>query len=168
MEPASLTLGIAALYTTCRDCYDFFTTVRKAETESSVHLRELEIQRSILKAWGFHWQIHDDNNGESKDLEPKPPVLTKLQAYLLSNRHKAEGVFNTLSALADTLSNQEKLIKRYGIQLRPAQTSSDVSQSNNNVTLVIHNAKIEDVKGRRGQRAPDRAQQVQMGDERQR
>ena len=146
MEPASLTLGIAALYTTCRDCYDFFTTVRKAETESSVHLRELEIQRSILKAWGFHWQIHDDNNGESKDLEPKPPVLTKLQAYLLSNRHKAEGVFNTLSALADTLSNQEKLIKRYGIQLRPAQTSSDVSQSNNNVTLVIHNAKIEDVK----------------------
>jgi hypothetical protein len=69
-----------------------------------------------------------------------------LQAYLLSNRFKAEGVFNTLSALADTLSNQEKLIKRYGIQLRPAQSPPDVSLSTNNVTLVIHNTKIEDVK----------------------
>jgi hypothetical protein len=50
MDLASLALGIAALYTTCRDCYDFFTTVRKAEAESSVHLRELQIQRSTLKA----------------------------------------------------------------------------------------------------------------------
>jgi hypothetical protein len=143
MDPASLALGIAALYTTCRDCYDFFTTVRKAEAESSVHLRELEIQRSILKAWGFHWQIHDERDGEPGR---KAPDRSKLQAYLLGNRFKAEGVFNTLSALADTLSNQEKLIKRYGIQLRPAQTSSDASKSTDNVTLAIHNAKIEDVK----------------------
>jgi hypothetical protein len=146
MDPASLALGIAALYSTCRDCYDFFTTVRKAEAESSVQLRELEIQRSILKAWGFHWQIQDDSDGEPGRLGHKQPDRTKLKAYLLNNRFKAEGVFSTLSALADTLSNQEKLIKRYGIQLRPAQTSSGISQPNNNVTLVIHNAKIEDVK----------------------
>lgn len=120
MDPASLSLGIAALYTTCRDCYDFFTNVRKAEAESSVHLRELEIQRSILKAWGFHRQIHDEGSGEPGHLDHKAPDRSKLQAYLVSNRFKAEGVFNTLSALADTLSNQEKLIKRYGIQLRPA------------------------------------------------
>jgi hypothetical protein len=146
MDAVSLTLGIAALYTTCRDCYDFFTTVKKAETESSVHLRELDIQRSILKAWGFHWQIHDEASEESEHLDHKKPDRTKLQAYLLSNRFKAEGVFNTLSALADTLSNQEKLIKRYGIQLRSAQGSPDGSQSTDNVTLVIHNAKIEDIR----------------------
>lgn len=146
MDPVSLALGIAALYTTCRDCYDFFTTVRKAEAESSVHLRELEIQRSILKAWGFHWQIHDENYEEPGRLDHKKPHRTKLQAYLLSNRYKAEGVFNTLSALADTLSNQEKLVERYGIQLRPAQTSPHISQSGSNVNLVVDNAKIEDVK----------------------
>jgi hypothetical protein len=145
MDPASLALGIASLYTTCRDCYDFFTTVRKAEAESSVHLRELEIQRSILKAWGFHWQIHDDSSGSPGEVDRKTPDQTKLQTYLLSNRFKAEGVFNTLSALADTLSNQEKLIKRYGIQLRPAQSSPDGSQSTDNVTLIIHGTKIEDV-----------------------
>jgi hypothetical protein len=146
MDPASLTLGIAALYTTCRDCYDFFTTVRKAEAESSVHLRELQIQRSILKAWGFHWQIHNESSEDSGQLDRKMPDQTKLQAYLLSNRFKAEGVFNTLSALADTLSNQEKLIKRYGIQLRPVQSSTDVSLSTNNITLAIHNTKLEDVR----------------------
>lgn len=145
MDPASLTVGIAALYTTCRDCYDFFTTVRKAEAESSVHMRELQIQRSILKAWGFHWQIHDESSGEPGELCRNTTDRTKLQAYLQSNRFKAEGVFNTLSALADTLSNQEKLIKRYGIQLRPAQTSTDVSLSTDNVTLVIQDTKIEDV-----------------------
>jgi hypothetical protein len=32
--------------------------------ESSIHLRELQIQRSILKAWGFHWQIHDESGGQ--------------------------------------------------------------------------------------------------------
>jgi hypothetical protein len=145
MEPASLALGIASLYTTCRDCYDFFTTVQKAEAESSTHLRELEIQRSILKAWGFHWQIHDEGSGAQGQVDHKTPDRTKLQAYLQSNRFKAEGVFNTLSALADTLSNQEKLIKRYGIQLRPARSSPGVSHPTDNVTLVIHNAKIEDV-----------------------
>lgn len=145
MDPASLTIGIAALYTTCRDCYDFFTAVRKAEAESSVHMRELQIQRSILKAWGFHWQIHDETSGEPGQLDRNATDRTKLQAYLQSNRFKAEGVFNTLSALADTLSNQEKLIKRYGIQLRPAETSTDVLLSANNVSLVIQNTKIEDV-----------------------
>jgi serine/threonine protein kinase len=145
MDGVSLTLGIAALYTTCRDCYDFFTTVRKAEAESSIHLRELEIQRSILKAWGFHWQIHDEGSQDPGRFDHKTPDRTKLQAYLLSNRFKAEGVFNTLAALADTLSNQEKLIKRYGIQLRQAQNPPDGTQSTNNVTLIIHGTKIEDV-----------------------
>lgn len=51
MDAAGLAVGIAALYTTCRDCYNFFTTVSSAEADSSVHLRELEIQQSILKAW---------------------------------------------------------------------------------------------------------------------
>jgi hypothetical protein len=146
MDPASLTLGVVALYGTCRGCYDVFTTARNADVESSVHVRELVIQQSILKAWGFHWQIYDNKDSrEPGHLVRKTPDRTKLQAYLLSNRYKAEGVFNTLSALADTLSNQEKLTKRYGIQLRPAQSSSDGLQSTNNVALVIHNAKIEDV-----------------------
>lgn len=146
MEPASLALSIAALYTTCRDCYSFFTTVKSAEEEASSHLRELEIQQSILKAWGFHWEIHHDDRGDPEHSSDTRRKRTKLHKYLVSNRFKAEGVFSTLSALADTLSNQEKLIKRYGIQLQPVKTIQDGSQSTSNVQLTISNATIEDLK----------------------
>lgn len=146
MDAASLAISIAALYTTCRDCYSFFTTVKTAEAESSGHLRELEIQQSILKAWGFHWQIQNEDGSEPEHSDHTGRKRTKLHEYLLSNRFKAEGVFNTLSALADTLSDQEKLIKRYGVQLQPAQAIQDGLQSINNVQLSIRNAAIEDVK----------------------
>ena len=146
MDVVSFAISIAALYTTCRDCYGFFTTVKTAEAESSTHLRELEIQQSILKAWGFHWQIQNEDGSEPEHPDHTRRKRTKLHEYLLSNRFKAEGVFSTLSALADTLSNQEKLIKRYGIQLQPAQAIQDGSQSTNNVQLTIPNTTIEDVK----------------------
>lgn len=145
MEAAGLAIGIAALYTACRECYGFFTTVKTAGADSSFHLRELEIQQSILKAWGFHWQIQ-----ESDDAEPERPgstrKRTKLHEYLLTNRFKAEGVFRTLSSLADTLSNQEKLIKRYGIHLQPVQAIEDGSQITSNVHLTLQNITIEDIK----------------------
>jgi hypothetical protein len=125
MDVANLAISIAALYTTCRDGYNFFTTVKQAGAESSTHLRELEIQQSNLKAWGFHWQIQSDYGNESEHSDHTKRKETKLHKYLLSNRFKAEGVFTTLSALADTLSDQEKLTKRYGIQLRPVQAIQD-------------------------------------------
>ena len=145
MDAASLTISIVALYTTCRDCYTFFTTVKTAEAESSAHLRELEIQQSILKAWGFHWQIQNQNGSEAEHSDHTRQRRTKLHQYLFSNPFKAEGVFNTLSSLADTLSNQEKLIKRYGIQLQPALAVQYELHSTNNVQLTIPNTTIENV-----------------------
>ncbi|PNP78606.1 hypothetical protein FNYG_07952 [Fusarium nygamai] len=118
MDVAGLAIGIVGLYTACRDCYDFFTTVNAAQAESSAHLRELEIQQSILKAWGFHWQIQNEDGSDPGYSDHARRKRSKLHQYLLSNRFKAEGVFKTLSALADTLCNREKLIKRYGFQLQ--------------------------------------------------
>ncbi|KAL6801544.1 prion-inhibition and propagation domain-containing protein [Trichoderma sp. SZMC 28012] len=146
MDITGLAIGIVDLYTTCRDCYNFFTTVRAAEAESSAHLRELEIQQSILKAWGFYWQIHNDGGSESEHSDPTRRKRTKLHEYLLSNRFKAEGVFKTLSALADTLSDQDKLTKRYGIRLQSVQVIQDGSQLMNNVQLVISGTTTEDAK----------------------
>ena len=146
MDIAGLAFSIAALYATCRDCYNFFTTVKTAEAESSAHLRELEIQQSIHKAWGFHWQIQNENGSEPEHSDHTRRKRTKLHEYFLRNRFKAEGVFNALAALADTLSNQEKLVKRYGIQLQPARGFQDGWPSTNNVQLTIPNTTIEDVK----------------------
>ncbi|KAK4145067.1 prion-inhibition and propagation-domain-containing protein [Dichotomopilus funicola] len=145
MEAAGLAVGIVGLYTTCRDCYGFFTTVKTAEVESSAHLREMVIQQSILKAWGFHWRIQNQDSSGPEHPDPTGQGQTKLHKYLLNNRFKAEGVFNTLSALADTLSNQEKLTKRYGIQLQPTQAIQDASQLTNNVQLTIQNTTIENI-----------------------
>jgi hypothetical protein len=145
MDVAGLAIGIVSLYTACRDCYNFFTTVNSAQTESSAHLRELKIQQSILKAWGFHWEIQNEDDSNLGYSDHTRRKRSKLHVYLMSNRFKAEGVFKTLSALADTLSNQEKLIKRYGIQLQPTKAIQDGTQSNHNFQLVIPDAKIEDV-----------------------
>ncbi|PTB66954.1 hypothetical protein BBK36DRAFT_1118327 [Trichoderma citrinoviride] len=127
MDAVGLALSIATLYTTCRDGYNFFTT-------------------SILKAWGFHWEIQSESGGEPEHSDPNRRKRTKLHQYLLSNRFKAEGVFKTLSALADTLSDQERLTKRYGIQFRPAQAIQNGSESTSNVQLAITGTTIEDVK----------------------
>ncbi|KAL7781227.1 hypothetical protein V8C43DRAFT_319983 [Trichoderma afarasin] len=127
MDVTGLAVGIVDLYTTCRDCYNFFTT-------------------SILKAWGFYWQIHNEGGSEPEHSDPTRRKRTKLHEYLLSNRFKAEGVFKTLSALADTLSDQDKLTKRYGIRLQSAQTTQDGSQLMNNVQLVISGTTTEDAR----------------------
>ncbi|KAF5694931.1 hypothetical protein FDENT_744 [Fusarium denticulatum] len=145
MEVAGLAIGIVGLYTACRDGYDFFTTVNAAQAESSAQLRELEIQQSILKAWGFHWQIQNEDGSDPGYSDHTRRKRSKLHQYLLSNRFKAEGVFKTLSALADTLCNREKLIKRYGFQLQPTQAIQDASQSAHDIQLMIPDAKIEDV-----------------------
>jgi hypothetical protein len=145
MEVAGLAVGIVALYSTCRECYQFFTSVQTAESESSSHQRELEIQQSILKAWGMHWQIQQNENSEGQGSARTGQPQTKLHNYFVRNPYKAEGVFKTLSALADTLSDQNKLTKRYGIQLRSGQAVQDASNSSNNVRFAILDTTIKDV-----------------------
>ncbi|KAF2826144.1 hypothetical protein CC86DRAFT_417164 [Ophiobolus disseminans] len=127
MDAASLAFSIVALYTTCRDCYNFYTT------------------QSILKAWGFHWQIQKEENVEPGLSVHTRRKQTRLHEYLLSNRYKAEAVFKTLSALADTLSDQEKLVKRYGIHFQQLQSVQSGLESSINAQLAISSITVEDV-----------------------
>lgn len=137
MEATGLAIGIVSLYRACYDCYSFFTDVKKAEASSSSHMRELEIQQAILKSWGFHWQILSGDRTEAAlPNDPKREPI-KLNKYLLTNRHKAEAVFKTLSALFDTLSDQKKLGNRYGIQLKSTQFIKDESEFASSVELII-------------------------------
>ncbi|KAL9076216.1 MAG: hypothetical protein Q9157_003751 [Trypethelium eluteriae] len=119
-----LVIGIVSLYSACRDCYIFFTTVKSAEKESLIHLRELDIQQSILKAWGFYWDIQRHDTIVSRD-----PTLTntkkgKLSKYLERNVYKADGVINALCAISEILSSRDKLIERYGLNLKPVKGKS--------------------------------------------
>ncbi|KAM0263556.1 hypothetical protein ACHAQJ_001175 [Trichoderma viride] len=142
MDVANLAISIAALYTTCRDGYNFFTTTQNLQLTYA----NWRFSSQFSKHEGFHWQIQNEGGSQPEHSDHTRRKRTKLHEYLLSNRFKAEGVFNTLSALADTLSNQEKLTMRYGIQLRPAQAIQDGSELTNNVQLIIPNTTIEHVK----------------------
>jgi len=129
MDPISVTglvIGIVALYSTSRDCYIFFTQVKSAEKDSLIHLRELDIQQSILKAWGFYWEIqrHDAIASGSSTATAEN---RKLSQFLERNIYKANGVISALCAISDTLSNRDKLIKRYGLNLKPA-TGHDIKE----------------------------------------
>jgi hypothetical protein len=129
MDPlsvAGLVVGIVGLYSTCRDCFIFFTDVQRAEKDAFILIRELGIQESILKAWGFYWEIqrHDLTSGERK----KASNL-KLERYLTENTYKAEGIAQALFAIADGLSNRDKLLKRYGLDLRAPDKTATVTVS---------------------------------------
>lgn len=121
MDPigvAGLVVGIVALYSACRDCYIFFTTVKSAEKESLIYLRELDIQQNILKSWGFYWEIQ--RHGVAVGGTPAAVVKDngRLNRYLEGNIYKAHGVISALYSISDTLSNGGKLMKRYGLNLK--------------------------------------------------
>lgn len=137
MDAVGLAIGIVSLYRACYDCYSFFTDVKKAEASSSSQMRELEIQQAILKSWGFHWQILSGNSTSAAPPNNAKRKPAKLDKYLLTNRHKAEAVFKTLSALFDTLSDQKKLGNRYGIQLKSTEFIKDESEFESSVELNL-------------------------------
>ncbi|KAF5532881.1 hypothetical protein FNAPI_12837 [Fusarium napiforme] len=88
MDVAGLAIGIVGLYTACRDCYDFFTTVNAAQAESSAHLQKL------IKRYGFQLQttqaIQDGSqptqNGQliipDAKIEDVEPVLLEVRNRL--------------------------------------------------------------------------------------
>jgi hypothetical protein len=123
MEPASFALTIVSLYSTCRDCYIYFSDVRNAPKSAIALLREVGIQEAILKSWGAYWEISRHASiifPSSKSNQSKEPDQTrngKLTEYLARNPFKAQGLADALVLIAEALSNRERLEKEYGIRL---------------------------------------------------
>lgn len=114
MDPFSVVGLVLSLYSTCRDCYAFYSDVKSAE-KSALHLtRQLGIQESILKSWGFYWEIgrHAEVGDDAKQAH------RKLRDYLARNPYKVEGVSKALSAIADALSDRNRLLD-YGVAINP-------------------------------------------------
>lgn len=112
-DVAGLVVGVVALYSACRDCYIFFRDVKNAERDSFLQIRDLGIQESIFKSWGFYWEIQRHHLA----LGNKDANL-KLLRYLGKNIYKVNGIEQALSAMADTLSNTDKMRADYGIHIQ--------------------------------------------------
>jgi hypothetical protein len=132
-EVAGLVIGVVSLYSACRDCFIFFNNVKNAEKGAFLQIRDLGIQESILKSWGFYWEIQrhslvlGDGKGEANQ---------KLANYLGRNEYKTIGVLNALFAIADSLSDQEKLFKTYGISIATVSEACALEDSRVPLTLA--------------------------------
>ena len=116
MDPLSLTTGIITLYGTCMKIFVFFTDVNNADKTAAKALRTLEIRSSALKSWGHYWEIQE-NSGSSQ----------KLKNYMDKNVSKGNAVQLSLEAIADTLSDREKLLKSFGVKVDPKGFNVKVS-----------------------------------------
>jgi hypothetical protein len=120
-EAAGLYTGVVALYSACRDCHIFFNNIKNAEKKAFLQIRELGLQEAILRAWGRYWEIDRHQFIISDDKGEQYP---KLARYLGKNYHKAKSTTNTLFAIAEALSDEEKLLTQYGISIELNRTES--------------------------------------------
>lgn len=125
MEVAGLVVGIVGLYTACQSCYSLFSDAKNAEASTILAARELDIHGSILKAWACYWEI-----------KPTPPkvdskkdegqISQKLARYLERNQYKAMGIAAALQCIGDVLSDKQKLLATYGVDVNLEMTNTTV------------------------------------------
>jgi ribosomal protein S20 len=119
-DVASLAVGIAALYSACRECITIFIDWRHFEEKLTTTRRHLNIQASIFNSWGFYWELLPVD-GNVEDQDSKRTFLesrSKLRTYIerSQNRYKLKGIEEALVAVAEMFCDIDKLLTKYGIQ----------------------------------------------------
>jgi len=73
VEPVSLSIGIAALFTTCIQCFEYFKAATTVREEFDILLLKLELEQERLLIWGEDigieyedWSEKLSFNGDSK------------------------------------------------------------------------------------------------------
>lgn len=99
-------------------CFVFFTDIKNANKAATKARQSLEIRSSDLKSWGHHWEIATIDTTNPSE---------KLKNYVHDNVHKGNAVHSSLASIAETLSDSEKLLKRYGIKLEQLRDGANVS-----------------------------------------
>lgn len=107
MDPISIATSIVGLFNVGKQCFNFFSDVKNADTKARAKLLEVEIQGHRFGNWGYYWEIGSDE-----------AVSRKLVKFFGDNPHKAAGVSKALTTVAELLSDK-KVLERYGIMLTP-------------------------------------------------
>jgi hypothetical protein len=109
VEPISLTIGIAPLFSTCIECFDYFKAGQEIEEDLEIILTKLDIEKTRLLMWGNGVGVLTDLPGD--------------RAVGLSDEVKAKSIKGCLKCINTLLSGAENLRKEYGLQnLQPADT----------------------------------------------
>jgi hypothetical protein len=104
VEPISLSIGIASLFSTCVECFDYFKAAQSLAKDLNILLVKLDIEKTRLLIWGNAIGILKVDENERAPALRDPP--------------KAAVVEETLKQIKELLLGTEKLQKTYG--LKPA------------------------------------------------
>ena len=112
MEAISLSIGIATLFTTCIECFEYFKAAKEFEHRFQVLLVKLEYQQERLLVWGDLAGICD---GEQHSVGP-----------LSESDHRRQDLTERcLESIRQILNDTETLKSKYG--LRNYVTSDDAT-----------------------------------------
>ena len=80
VEPVSLSIAIATLFTTCIECFEYFKAAKGFEQQFEVLLVKLEYQQERLLVWGELAGVNNEKQSHVKQIsesEHKRQQLTK-------------------------------------------------------------------------------------------
>ena len=103
VEPISLTIGIASLFSTCIECFEYFKAAQSLGDDLKILLVKLDIEKTRLLIWGNAVGIlRVDDSERAPDLRDpaKVAVITKC-----------------LELIKALFSDTEKLEKEYGVKV---------------------------------------------------
>ena len=112
VEPISLSIGIATLFTTCIDCFEYFKVAKGFEQQFEVLLVKLEYQQERLLVWGDLAGVCNE-----KQDSDRPVLESELKRQDLTKR--------CLSSIRNLLKDSENLKTKYG--LRPYTLANDTA-----------------------------------------
>jgi hypothetical protein len=102
VEPISLTIGVAALFSTCIECFEYLKAAQVFEDDLKILLVKLDLEKTRLLIWG-------NAVGVLKD-------ATEERAPGLGDSVKVESISKCLKCIKSLLSDADKLQKEYGVQ----------------------------------------------------
>lgn len=103
VEPISLSIGIAALFTVCIECFEYFKAARGFERHFEVLLVKLEYQQERLLIWG---DLAGICSGEQHSVGP-----------ISENEHKRQDLTKRcLDSIRHLLKDTETLKSKYGLR----------------------------------------------------
>jgi Prion-inhibition and propagation len=101
VEPISLTIGIASLFSTCIEGFDYFKAAQSLAGDLKILLVKLDIEKTCLLIWGNAVGIKVDDSERVPDLR---------------NPAKVEVITKCLERIKALFSDTEKLEKEYGLK----------------------------------------------------
>ena len=123
-------VGLAALFSTCVECFGYFRAAQTMERDSDILLVKLDIEKTRLLIWGDKVQILGDVDSGLSLLLQTPSTSDSLRITL----------GNTLLSIKRILTDSDKLVQKYGLSLDAVVGNQEIDFVSFNSMLLFQAA----------------------------